>query len=505
MTTAVEQLELGTTEQGKPFTLPEDALVRSFAAFGVRGAGKTNCVKVLAEEFFRLGLPWIIYDPPGVHWGLRAGKNGSPDGGISAVVIGGKHGDLPIDKDRGAQIAEALLEDNYCAVLDFHGESKTTQRKFLTTFSLRLLETNPSVPRHIFLEEAADFCPQKAKFAITAQCKEAVERLVRQGRNYGYGVTMINQRPATLDKDVLSQAESLFIFRLIHKLDRKACVDWLETQFMEEGKDPKDAQKEAWKLVNLLPALPSGTCYFWSPNWRSEFTKVRLREGQTFHPGATRTDVRSGAARVQLADARTFIERMKGALTRKQVQVMKERAVEAGLRVVPAVVRNAASPTKCEDQGKNETVNAEDHDSLVHKAAELGEQLKATKLKLAKEEEERAKLASVSFAMVQRVKSLRDAFHPLWQALRLLFEDTAPETDAGFPVGEGKYAIWIEKAPKEGIRVMLRELIAKRKMTRPQLCTIAGVSRRTGYDYVQWLKRNQLVEQDGAWIVLRGM
>lgn len=170
-------LNIGKLVSGGSFVLPEEALVETFFIGGIRGSGKTTAVAVMCEEFCKIGLPWIMLDPVSVGWGLRAGKDGSPKGGLPVVVFGGEHGDLPLDKSQGAKIAESLIEANICSVIDLKSESKTTWRKFVTDFCLRLLAITPKTPRHIFIEEGGELIPQKAKFAITAQCKEAVERL----------------------------------------------------------------------------------------------------------------------------------------------------------------------------------------------------------------------------------------------------------------------------------------------------------------------------------------
>src|SRR5204863_3363346 len=134
----------------------------------------------------------------------------------------------PLEKHAGAKIAEALASENIFAVIDVSMESKHTWRQFLTEFSLGLMQLNPESPRHLFIEEAPEFVPQRTKVALTAQCKEAVERLVRLGRNRGYGCTLLSQRPATVDKDVLSQCENLFVLRTVGPHDRKALEEWIE-------------------------------------------------------------------------------------------------------------------------------------------------------------------------------------------------------------------------------------------------------------------------------------
>lgn len=105
----------------------------------------------MAEEMARAGLPWMCLDPVGVWWGIRAKPDGTP-GGYPAVVIGGTHGDLPLDRADGAKIARALISENVCAVIDLSRESKKFWHTFVTDFALELMQLNPQTPRHIFLE-----------------------------------------------------------------------------------------------------------------------------------------------------------------------------------------------------------------------------------------------------------------------------------------------------------------------------------------------------------------
>jgi hypothetical protein len=150
-------LNIGLTTSGNKFELPYDTVVQTFAILAIRGAGKTCTATVIAEEMCKASLPWIAFDPTGVWWGLRSTYDGKP-GGFPVVVIGGQHGDIQLEKDAGARIAEAVISENVFVVIDLKVESKHTWRRFLTDFSLKLLELNPDTPRHIFIEEAPEFC-----------------------------------------------------------------------------------------------------------------------------------------------------------------------------------------------------------------------------------------------------------------------------------------------------------------------------------------------------------
>lgn len=58
------------------FSLPETAVTETFALLAIRGAGKTNAARVMAEEMFAAGAPFVAIDPVGSWWGLRAGREG---------------------------------------------------------------------------------------------------------------------------------------------------------------------------------------------------------------------------------------------------------------------------------------------------------------------------------------------------------------------------------------------------------------------------------------------
>src|SRR5881396_3657223 len=134
------------------------------------------------------------------------------------------------------------------------------------------MQLNPESPRHLFIEEAPEFVPQRTKVALTAQCKEAVERLVRLGRNRGYGCTLISQRPATVGKDVLSQCENLFVLRTTGPHDRKALSEWIQAKASDAGLE---------KFLGDLAGLENGHAWFWSPHWLHTFEKIRVRPRKT--------------------------------------------------------------------------------------------------------------------------------------------------------------------------------------------------------------------------------
>ena len=58
-------LEIGTTSDGNPMTVPLDIMKKHYVCFGASGSGKTVLGKVFLEECARNGVPCIIVDPQG--------------------------------------------------------------------------------------------------------------------------------------------------------------------------------------------------------------------------------------------------------------------------------------------------------------------------------------------------------------------------------------------------------------------------------------------------------
>jgi Helicase HerA, central domain len=264
-------------------TLPLEAVTQSFALLAVRGAGKSNAAVVLAEEMYRAGLPWVAVDPKGDYWDLRSSKDGTGPG-LPIPVFGGLHGDLPLQPEAGGLLAELIVEENLTCVLDVSEfASKAAQTRFLTDLAERLfrLHGKHPQPRHLVLEEADEYLPQRV-MRDQARCVGAWSRVVKQGRHRGLGITLVSQRSAVVNKDALTQAETLIAMRTTSPQDRRAILDWV------------DYHAVARELVDSLPGLENGEAWVCSPHWLkihqlAPMQRIRFRERATFDSGATPT------------------------------------------------------------------------------------------------------------------------------------------------------------------------------------------------------------------------
>jgi hypothetical protein len=139
--------------------LPEDAVTQTFAILAKRGAGKTYTGLVLVEELLGAGAQVVVVDPVGVCWGLRAAANGK-DPGLPIVVMGGDHGDVPLEATAGKVVAEFVVDTRSSVVLDLALLRKGDQVRFMTDFAETLYHRNRA-PLHLLLDEADAFAPQR--------------------------------------------------------------------------------------------------------------------------------------------------------------------------------------------------------------------------------------------------------------------------------------------------------------------------------------------------------
>lgn len=233
--------------------IPEACHKRHIAFVGTTGAGKTFAAKSYVERLLKLGRRVCVVDPTGVWWGLRASADGD-DAGFPVVVFGGDHADVPIGVDSGKRLAELIAGDNIPCIVD-PGEFNVSERAtFMAAFFETLYQKNKK-PLHLVIDEADDFAPQRP-MPGTQRLLGAVERIVRRGRTRGFRVTMITQRPAVLNKNVLTQAAAMVAMRMPAPQDRGAIEDWIKGQAdADEGK----------RVMKTLSRLKTGEGWVWAP------------------------------------------------------------------------------------------------------------------------------------------------------------------------------------------------------------------------------------------------
>lgn len=309
----MNEIKLGTLK------MPINAATKSFAILAKRGAGKTYLGGVMAEEFAKNSVPFVVFDPIDVWWGLKIAANGK-DKGLPVVVFGvGPHADIQIDRDMGVEIARAIVKDNVSCIISTFGMPKVAARHLVAEFAEELLTIN-NTPRMVFIEEAHEYVPQRVMGGAT-KVFAAVEALVTMGRNQGIGVTMLNQRAATINKDVLTQIDTLLALRSVGPQDRKALQDWVEGHGAEGDFD---------SFLKSLPTLPTGEGWIWSPEFMGVFEKFKIRKRETFHPDREKIGSTFKMPQLNQTDVQMFVSKFGAHIadTRKKLTKAEKKAAK---------------------------------------------------------------------------------------------------------------------------------------------------------------------------------
>lgn len=256
---------------GPDLELPAEIAGQTVALVGIRGSGKTNTAGVVAEELLDRHQPIVVLDPTDAWWGLRTG--------YPVFIFGGPHGDIPLAETDGKVLAEFVVTEQVPLILSLRHLRKNAQRRFVTEFCEELYHLKGKdeyrSPLTVFIDEAPLFIPQRV-IGEVARTVGAVEDLISRGRNSGFGVVLISQRPATINKDVLSQADTILSHRLTSPQDRKALGEWIE----------ENATIEEYKSVlSSLATLKTGEAWVWAPSV-DVIRRVQIRKRRTFDSSA---------------------------------------------------------------------------------------------------------------------------------------------------------------------------------------------------------------------------
>ena len=253
------------------FPIPADALDDRLGFIGTSGSGKTYNAGGAVERILQHRARVVIVDPLGVWWGLRLLADGKTPSPHQVAIFGGPHGDLALNEHAGALIGEAAATTAESCIIDLSElGTKAAERRFMVAFLDTSYRKASGEPFHIVVDEADLFAPQRPPSGDETLLNH-MEQIVRRGRVKGFIPWLISQRPAVLNKNVLSQVDGLIAFKLTSSQDRDALDAWIEGQADRvEGRAIKDA----------LPAMQIGQGVVWVPG-------RGILETATFPPKAT--------------------------------------------------------------------------------------------------------------------------------------------------------------------------------------------------------------------------
>ncbi len=339
----------------KNLKLPIETVTSTLIVYGGKGTGKTSLLSVVCEEFAKAHLRFSVMDPMGVCWGLQHGADRTRKG-IDVLIMGGIHGDIPIEPTAGAVVADLVVDETVSTIIDIsrHANGKMWKKaeriRFVADYFERLYERQGEerIPIFQWVDEAARFLPQQIPHGAVdiARCVGAIESVGEEGRNIGIGLGLLAQRSARLNKSVAELADCMFAFRTVGPNSIKAILDWFG----------EHVPKERWnELVAKIRVLPIGQALIVSPGWLQYEGVGEIRTRETFDSSATPKPGKSLKApgKATKPDLKKYRERMKATIEKAAAEdprVLRARNQELErqlkARVVPSTAPTAKAETK---------------------------------------------------------------------------------------------------------------------------------------------------------------
>lgn len=143
--------------------------------------------------------------------------------------------EIGIFATRGNRISE-LVEKGKTTIINLKGVPPDIQElivRRLGTIMFEMRKQDAVPPMMMVIEEAHNYCPQVG----TALSSKALSTIASEGRKFGLGLMVISQRPAKIDKNVLSQCGTQIILKVTNPNDVKAIatsVEGLTAGMMDE-------------------------------------------------------------------------------------------------------------------------------------------------------------------------------------------------------------------------------------------------------------------------------
>lgn len=308
-----------------PFDAQQYA-INGTGILGIKKSGKSWLAKGIAEQMLIAGIPIIVFDAIGVwrHLKRAAGPGGR---GFHIVVAGGEEPDLPLTPANAKEIVRAAIRENIPLVIDLFDKalSKADWRRIVQTCFRTLLFENVGV-RHIFLEEAAEYVPQRVTDGETFA---EVEKLVRMGGNRSLGITLINPRAQEINKAVLELCENLVCMkqRGAHAID--SLEKWMDRL------DPGQAKA----IAASLPKLKTGECWLFTGE---DDAVHRTRSGPllTFHPDRSKPEAGKASHAAVVNDDLVARLRTDLAVVLKEAESNDPKALRARVAELERDLRN---------------------------------------------------------------------------------------------------------------------------------------------------------------------
>ncbi len=250
------QLLIGKLNEKDILIDAQELVTGRTCVIGQSGSGKSYLIAVLCEQLLQNNIAFCIVDTEGEYFSLKEK--------FQLLWVGGNEADVNIESVDFYDLVSKSIQHNVPVILDV--SDVLDHRKVVSDFASKLYEIENQVKQpYLFIVEEADrFVPQ------SKDSLKEIEEISKRGRKRGLGLLVASQRPALVNKNVLSQCGNQLIGKLTTENDLKA-VDL----FFADRKE-----------LELLPKLSTGE-FFVMGNVSREKAKIKIVQRITQHKGLT--------------------------------------------------------------------------------------------------------------------------------------------------------------------------------------------------------------------------
>jgi DNA helicase HerA-like ATPase len=148
--------------------------------------------------------------------------------------------------------SEELVQEGKISVVDLKEARPEIQQMVVMKLAEELFSARKRgrIPPFLFaLEEAHNFCPERG-FGEVASSK-ILRTIASEGRKFGMGLMVVSQRPARVDKNVLSQCNTQVILKVTNPNDLNAISESVEGMGVGVKEDIRDLPVGVAMIVGI--------------------------------------------------------------------------------------------------------------------------------------------------------------------------------------------------------------------------------------------------------------
>lgn len=124
---------------------------------------------------------------------------------------------------------DEIVKKGRCSIINLRGVPPYIQETLVSILLTKIFEerkNNAIPPVLIVVEEAHRYCPERGQGKSLAG--DIIKTIASEGRKFGVGIAIVSQRPARVDKNVISQCNTHIILKTTNPNDVKAIIASVE-------------------------------------------------------------------------------------------------------------------------------------------------------------------------------------------------------------------------------------------------------------------------------------